>query len=157
MDTPVPPTSDAALYERDFHAWCMEQAARLRARARPGANDGLDYENLAEEIESLGRSDRRAIKSHLRVLIAHLLKWRVQAERRGPSWATTINNARTQIQDLLSDSPSLVAYSRDLIGEVYPSALRDAATETELPSSAFPPACPFTADDVFDPDYLPDR
>lgn len=154
MDTTTRAPADV-VYEDDFHAWCTQQAARLRGRARPGANDGLDYENLAEEIETLGRSDRRAIKSQLRLLLAHLLKWRYQPERRGASWEDTIFNARIAIADLLKESPSLGAFTREAIGETYPLSLRDAASETGLSKRALPDACPFTHDEVFDQDFLP--
>lgn len=155
MDTPAPISLAAQAYEQDFHAWCVEQAARLRGRAQEGADNGLDYDNLAEEIEGLARSDRRAIKSHIRVLLTHLLKWRFQPEHRSNSWEGSINRARTEIADLLSDSPSLASYASDVIAKAYPSAARAAETETGLPRATFPSACPFSEADVLDVDFLP--
>ena len=155
MDTATKPPPDDTLYEADFHAWCLQQAAYLRARARPGANDGLDYENLAEEIDSLGRSDRRELKSRLRVLLCHLLKWRHQRELRGRSWQVTISKQRDVIASLLEESPSLVALSREAVAEVYLKAARDAGQETLLGAGSFPAACPFTEAQVFDLDFLP--
>jgi Domain of unknown function DUF29 len=150
--TTVP--ADAA-YEGDFHAWCEQQAARLRARIRPGANDGIDYENIAEEIESLGRSDRREIRSRLRVLLCHLLKWRHQDGLRGPSWRITIRNQRESIASLLEESPSLVPFARAAVAGMYPRAIGDAGLETLLPANTFPTACPFSEDQVFDLAFLP--
>lgn len=154
MDTTTTAPDDI-VYEDDFHAWCTQQAARLRKRARPGANDRLDYENLAEEIETLGRSDRRAIKSQIRLLLAHLLKWHHQPERRGASWEDTIFNARIAIAELLKESPSLGAFAREAIGETYPLSVRDAVSETGLSKRTLPDACPFTHDEVFDQEFLP--
>ena len=155
VNAPTTTAPDDILYQRDFHAWCVQQAAALRARILPGANDGLDYDNLAEEIDCLGRSDRRSIKSHMRILLAHLLKWRHQPARRGDSWDDSIFNARSSIADLLRESPSLVKYSREVIGEAYPLAVRDAASETKMPRRDFATTCPFTDTQVFDPDFLP--
>ncbi len=155
MDTPVSTFADSDLYQRDFQAWCVDQAARLRELARRGGGAALDYENLAEEIESLGRSDRRGIKSHMRVLLARLLKWRHQPERRGASWQSSIANSRTAISDILADRPSLVAYANEIISEVYASTVSSAATETGLPHATFPANCPFSNADVLDLDFFP--
>lgn len=155
MTTGTKELPDIVSYERDFHAWCLEQVARLRERARPGDNDGLDYANLAEEIESMGRSDRRSIKSHMRVLLCHLLKWRHQRARRTRSWEDSIFNARTAIADLLKDSPSLQSYARDVIAEAYPLAVRDASSLTRKAKLAFPATCPFSEAEILDSDFLP--
>src|SRR5262245_42581512 len=94
-----------ALYDQDFYTWTQEQAALLRE----GAVQELDLMHLAEEIESLGKSDRRALGSHLRNLVLHLLKWQYQPRGRetGQSWRSSIRNARAEITTLLEDSPSL--------------------------------------------------
>jgi hypothetical protein len=155
MSTPTADKSAAALYERDFYAWCMNQAAALRGRHRPGENDELDYLNLAEEIESLARSDKRAIKSHLLILLVHLLKWRHQPELRGRGWRVTIRNAREAIDELLADSPSLTAFSRESIAGVYPKAVAKAAEETRLSELTFPAGCPFAEEQVFDSGFFP--
>ena len=89
------------LYETDFFLWTKEQAAALRA----GRLDALDRDNLAEEVESLGRKDRRELESRLTVLVMHLLKWRYQPAERGGSWDSTIRTERREIQKLLHDSP----------------------------------------------------
>jgi hypothetical protein len=143
---------NAALYDEDFYAWSMEQARRLRA----GEFSQLDIENIAEELESMGRSDKREIESRLIVLLAHLLKWQVQVGFRSRSWSATIREQRDRIDDLLSESPSL----RSSIGSVRPAlyarARRVAADETGLSESAFPADCPFTADRILAEDFLPE-
>src|SRR5215475_8808190 len=107
-----------ALYDQDFYTWTQEQAALLRE----GAVDALDLTNLAEEIESLGKSDRRALGSHLRNLVLHLLKWRYQPSGRqtGHSWQSSIRNARAEIDVLLEDSRSLQQEVVGLLARWYP-------------------------------------
>src|SRR5215831_11171986 len=99
-------SSHTTLYDQDFYAWTQEQAALLRE----GAVHELDLGNLAEEIESLGKSDRRALGSHLRNLVMHLHKWQYQPDGRftGHSWESSIINARDEIAMILEDSHSLV-------------------------------------------------
>jgi hypothetical protein len=87
-----PDTAASADYERDFFAWTQEQARILRARGTLG----LDWDNLAEEIDSMGRRDRRELESRLRRIIHHLLKWQVQPEGRGRSWRDTLTEQRRQ-------------------------------------------------------------
>lgn len=94
---------NVALYDADFHAWTIEQARLLRA----GEFSRLDIENIAGELESMGRRDRREIDSRLVVLLAHLLKWRVQVGFRSRSRSSTIREQRKRIEDLLAESPSL--------------------------------------------------
>ena len=92
-----------AAYERDFYSWLLEQAHHLRA----GRWNALDRDNLAEEIESLGREQFNKLESSLRVLLLHMLKWDYQPERRGRSWWATIGEQRLRLNDLLADNPGL--------------------------------------------------
>ncbi|WP_246191335.1 DUF29 domain-containing protein [Aureimonas leprariae] len=139
-------------YEEDFYAWTVDQAARLRARA----HNGIDWENAAEEIESLGKSDRRELHSRLRVLLHHLLKWKFQSIKRKSGWRRTIREQRRQVLLLLRDSPSLRSTLRSVTEEEYPHAVEEAVDETRIPTSAFPKACPFTVEDILDPDFYPE-
>ena len=141
-----------AAYDEDFALWSAEQAALLR----DGRLDGLDRENLAEEIESLGRSDRREIERRLKVLLVHLLKWRFQPERQKGGWKATIRGQCVEIAKIIRDSPSLRRYPADALDDEYRTARADAADETGLPEDAFPAACPFTIEQILDPDFLPD-
>jgi Domain of unknown function DUF29 len=144
---------NAELYDQDFYAWTQEQAALLRK----GIVDALDLAHLAEEIESLGKSDRRALGSHLRTLVMHLLKWQYQpgGHQTGHSWRSSIRNARAEIDVLLEDSPSLQQEVVGLLARWYPLARLDAADETRLPLTTFPTACPWTPFQVLDANFWP--
>lgn len=144
-------TADDGLYERDFHAWTQDRAARLRARA----DDALDWENLAEEIESLGRNSRNEIRNRLRTLIVHLLKWQHQPSLRSHSWQTTISEQRTHIEGLIEDSPSLAAAPAERYGWAWGAARREASRQTGLPIDTFPAAAEFAIKDVLDADFMP--
>jgi len=126
-----------AIHERDFYAWTQEQAALLRQ----GQLDRLDLEHLAEEIETLGRSERRELGNRLEILLRHLLEWRHQPERRGKNWSITIRNQRVDIDKLLRGNPSLRAQRNELFAEAYADACLKAETETGLERSLFPRSC----------------
>lgn len=136
-------------YDADFFLWTQQQAARLRQ----GRWSQIDAANLAEEIESMGKSDRRAIISHLAIIILHLLKWRYQPERRGTSWRLSIRNGRQEIDWIVNDSPSLRRQLSELIESVYPMARENAADETGLALDVFPEQCPFTVEQVIGDDW----
>ena len=140
-----------ATYETDFYLWTQQQAALLRQ----GALSALDIENLAEEVEDMGKSNRLALESYLSNVLMHLLKWQYQPERRGTSWKLSIRNGRYQIRRLLSESPSLKPQLPAIIAEEYSPARENAADETGLPLTTFPDVCPFTAEQITG-DYWPD-
>lgn len=144
--------SQSDLYERDFFEWTVTQAEELR-RARP---KGLDWENVAEEIESLGRSDQRSIESNLNVVLLHLLKWRQQPEKRKSGWKSSIAEHRVRIRKLIDESPSLRRFPGDVLADEYALARLRAADETGLPEAEFPESCPFTIEQVLDPNFWPD-
>jgi hypothetical protein len=139
-------------YDTDFYAWTQAQAAALRAKDLTA----LDLEHLAEEIESVGASDRRAIRSHLRVLLTHALKWAYQPDRRSESWRSSISMARIFIEETLHDSPSLRTFLPEAWAWAYPHARRLAALETGLPLATFPEACPWPIEQVLDEDFWPE-
>jgi Domain of unknown function DUF29 len=138
-------------YEDDLFAWTQEQAALLRAHAA----DAIDWENLAEEIESMGGRDRRKLESRLMVMLLHLLKWQAQPALRGASWRKTLRTQRREIRKLLKQSPSLRRDVPSLLPEAYADAIKDAIDETGLGAGAFPSVCPYAPDDVLDEDFLP--
>jgi len=140
------------LYDRDFYAWANEQAQLLRA----GRLSEADIENIAEEIETLGRSEKRELVSRLRVLLLHLLKWQFQPNRRGASWEGSIINTRDELDDHLHDNPSLRSKIPDAIKSAYRRAAVDAKSETGLPKSSFPETCPWAYDEIMDPDFWPE-
>jgi len=151
MSTKAATRIDAG-YETDFYAWTQDQAEKLRARR---ANE-IDWENAAEEIESLGRSDRRSIANNLNVVLVHLLKWIYQPDRRKGGWMASIIEHRDRLRRILGDSPSLRSYPADILAAEYASARRIAAAETELPLRAFPQTCPFSVEEALDPGFPAD-
>ena len=142
-----------SLYDRDFYAWANEQAALLRA----GRLAEADLENIAEEIESMGRSEKRELVSRLRVLLMHLLKWRHQPMLRSKSWSNTIAAQRDDIVDHLADNPSLKDKLPEVLTSAYRKAILDAAAETGIDSSTFPSTCPWTYDQIMDAAFWPEE
>ncbi|HTQ33152.1 MAG TPA: DUF29 domain-containing protein [Stellaceae bacterium] len=143
---------NAVAYDEDFFAWTQEQARLLRE----GEVAEIDLENLAEEIESVGRSDRREIRNRLIVLLAHLLKWQFQPKRRGNSWSVTLLEQRLQINSIIEDSPSLRPFFAEALAGAYKSARDVAARETRLKLGVFPPECPYTPEQILSEDFLPE-
>lgn len=141
-----------AAHDEDFALWSAEQGALLRA----GRLDRLDRENLAEEIESLGRSEESEIESRLNVLLVHLLKWRFQPSRHSNSWRATLLEQRRRIARRIKQSPSLRDHPALVLADEYEVARLAAAGETGLALEAFPEACPFTIEQVLDAAWLPD-
>lgn len=135
---------NAITCDQDFFAWTQEQARLLRA----GELGGIDALNLAEEIESVGRRDRREIRSRLIVLLTHLLKWRFQPDVRSSGWPGSIREQRDQIELILEDSPSLRPVIAESLNRAYARARREASDETGLPEAAFPAECPFTPEQI---------
>ena len=142
----------AGLYERDFSLWLERQAQLLRERRL----DELDVPNLLEEIEDMGRSEKRAIESDLIVLLTHLLKYRFQPEQRSSSWRGSIVEHRRRLRKLIRESPSLHPYAREVYAESYADGREQAAAETGLPLATFPADPPFTLEQALDPQFLPD-
>lgn len=138
-------------YDRDFYAWANEQAALLRA----GKLAEADIAHIAEEIESMGRSEKRELINRLSVLLRHLLKWQYQPALRGASWEATIKVQRNMLSDHLEDNPSLKAMLSQAIARAYENAVIEAAGETKLASSVFPGTCPWTFAQIMDPDFWP--
>ncbi len=148
---PKPPANPAADYEQDFYLWSCEQAELLRQ----GRFAEIDLANIVEEIESLGRSDRRALISAYRVLIQHLLKWQFQPQKRSKSWENTIAEQRDRIELLERESPSLAAKAQQIVAEAYGRARTHAARETGLSVTALPVLCAYRVEQLRDEDWLP--
>lgn len=139
-------------YSRDFYAWSVQQAALLRA----GRLAEADIGNIAEEIESMGRSEKRELVNRLTVLLVHLLKWQAQPALRGNSWRLTILEQRGQLVEHLKDNPSLKSLLADAFTTAYRFALLGAQRETGLPEVAFPGRCPWTGEQVMAEGFLPE-
>lgn len=139
-------------YEADYGQWSAEQGALLRE----GRLSDLDRQNLAEEIESLVRSDRREIENRLTRLLAHLLKYRNQPEQRSNNWRATIRVQRGEIGRLVEESPSLASHPLSVLSRAYELARWEAIGETGMPEATFPESCPFTIEQILGPSYLPE-
>ncbi len=143
--------SEASKYDRDFYAWATEQAGLLRA----GRLSEADVEHIAEEIETLGRGEKRELVNRLAVLLLHLLKWAYQPERRGKSWRLTIEEQRRQLARHLRDNPSLRAFQDEAIADAYGDAVLRAERETDLPRDLFSWSCPHGFEQVMDDGFWP--
>ncbi len=136
-----------SLYDQDFAVWTTETARLLREKRF----DEIDVEHVAAEIEDMGKRDKREMYSRLTVLIAHLLKWKWQPEKRSQSWQATILTQRTELDLLLADSPSLLRAMPSAANDVYRRAVENAVLETGLPRE-----CPFSRDQILDRLFLPE-
>ncbi len=143
--------SGESLYEQDFYAWANEQSKLLKS----GQLAEADVAHIAEELDSMGRSEKRALIRRLGLLLAHLLKWQHQPAFRANSWRLTIQEQRRKLARHLEDNPSLGAVLAAAIADAYGDAVLQAQRETGLAEGAFPPVCPFSAADIFSPDFLP--
>lgn len=148
----------SALYETDFYRWTQEQARHLRRAAdlRVNAAPEIDWLELAEEVEDLGRSLERELYSRLSVLLAHLLKWQLQPSPCGNSWALTIAHQRLELARLLRKNPGLKAKVGGEFDDAYRAARLLAARETGFDMSVVPEHCPFTRSQALDESYLPE-
>lgn len=138
-------------YETDFYAWTQEQAKLLR----DGRFSDVDIENIAEELESLGRRDKQKIASRLAILLIHLLKWQMQPDQRSNSWKATLLEQRRRIGDILRESPSLRRWPGTQLTAEYEIARLKASGETGLSLDVFSESCPYTIAQVLDPNFLP--
>jgi hypothetical protein len=139
-------------YEKDVVAWAMEQAALLRA----GNLSALDIEHIAEEIEDVGKSEKRELASRMAVLLSHLLKWQHQPGRRGSSWTRTLKEQRKAIAAAIRQTPSLKASlsDADWLAGVWADAVTKAVDETGLDS--FPEDCPWSMVQVLSAEFFPE-
>lgn len=145
-------TPDDTLYQRDFYSWALRQADLVRAR-RLGE---LDLENVAEELESLGREQAHKLESAYRVLLLHLLRWAYQPGHRSRSWRGTIVHERTNVERLMEDNPGLASHRARHFATAYRGARNEAAAETSLALATFPEASPFTLAEVSDEAFWPE-
>ena len=139
-------------YATDFNLWAQQTAKLLRERRW----QDIDLQNLLEEIEDLGKSERRGITSQLTRLLLHLLKWQYQSQRRSDSWLDSITDSRLQIELALKDSPSLKFYPSEQLNKSYQRACRSASKQTGLPLATFPEECPYLLESILNEDWLPD-
>ncbi|MDD5277747.1 MAG: DUF29 domain-containing protein [Methylovulum sp.] len=142
-----------ATYEKDFYTWTQQQAAFLKS----GQFSEIDLENLIEEIESMGRSEKRELESRLTILLMHLLKWQYQPAYRGRSWELTIDEQRLQFLKVLKDNPGLKNQLSEMLKDAYEIAVIKAAKETKLDKKTFPQNCPWELDKITKNDFYPEN
>ncbi len=144
-----------SLYEADYYAWVSEQVHALRA----GRIADLDGENVAEELEDLGKTIRRELQSRLELVLSHLLKWTYQAERRGPSWENTLVEQRERVADLLLRNPSLKSVLDEVAADAYRYARGAAGSDMNLTPREwrrlFPLKCPWSMSEILNISFLP--
>lgn len=139
------------LYETDYLKWIETTVKKLQVQDY----SNIDWKNLIEEIEDMGRSERQSLKSNLIVVLTHLLKWQYQPNFRSGSWSSIVEHRR-RIREALKDSPSLKPYFEEVFAECYSDVVEQASAETGLSVEIFPQLCPYTSAKVLDPNFLPD-
>ena len=143
----------AYTYEQDFVGWLNTQAELLNT----GKVNELDIKNLVEEIEAMGRSEKRELESRMIILVMHLLKWTFQPNYQSRSWANTINEQRRRIGRVIKDSPSLKNSLNDTewFNDIWQSALYQAVSETGLDIKIFPEQPIWTTQQILVDDFFP--
>ena len=143
-------TKPNTLYEQDFYLWIQTTVQQLKENKL----NEIDIPNLIEEIESMGRSEKRELKSRLIVLLMHLLKWHYQPEKRSESWRSTITEQRICIEGLLEDSPSLKPLLSEVFEDCYQKARLKASDETGIKLNFFPKESPFSLEETLESSYV---
>lgn len=151
-----PQTTDTAdqlarLYAQDYALWLDATCRLLKA----GQLSDLDLSNLLEELEDMGRSEKRPLVSNGIVVLMHLLKYTYQPQLRSNSWRFTLKEHRRRMQAALQTSPSLKPYLEQVFAECYCEARDLAATETGLSLETFPAVSPFSLEQTLDREFLP--
>ncbi|GAP98372.1 DUF29 domain-containing protein [Leptolyngbya sp. NIES-2104] len=140
--------SQSNLYQTDYQLWIQDTVEKLKHQDY----SQVDWENLLDEIEDMGKSERRSLASNLTIVLLHLLKWQYQCDRRSESWRLSIVEHQIRIEEALEDSPSLKRYLEEILEKQYRKAIRLASAETGLPSETFPSKCPYVIDKVLKAD-----
>lgn len=154
METAMSPlkTDFQTLYEIDYLQWIETTLAKLRCQDY----SSVDWGNLIEEIEDMGRGEKRSLESNLIVVLLHLLQWQFQTEQRSGSWEGSIVEHRRRIKKALKESPSLKPYLESIFLETYTEAVKQAKAETGLLLEIFPIECPYSLINVIDDEFLPE-
>ncbi|MBW4554846.1 MAG: DUF29 domain-containing protein [Trichormus sp. ATA11-4-KO1] len=146
--------TNKALYEQDFYLWIQTTVKLLKERNL----EQLDIDNLLEEIDSMGRSEKKELKNRLIVLIEHLLKlqfWIVEKDDNARGWRKTVVEQRRQILYILADSPSLKSILNNIFIDCYTDARKDTIRKYQLSSELFPQQPPFSLEQVLNEDFIP--
>ncbi|TYQ25765.1 DUF29 domain-containing protein [Pseudanabaena sp. UWO310] len=144
--------NEISLYQQDFYGWTQWQ---VQALAQHQLSE-LDWQNLQEEIQALGRQEYRELVSCLTVLLGHLLKWLYQPERRSRSWFLTIREQRRAINRHLLRNPSLKARIVEAVEDGFEAGVDLALRETDLPLRTFPENCPYEFEELIADSFVCD-
>jgi hypothetical protein len=139
------------LYDQDYYLWIMRTIELLNQKKF----SELDLTNLVEEIEDMGKSEKKSITSNLRILLMHLLKYKYQSDKQTNSWLFTIVEHRKRLQEAFKVSPSLKRYYEEVFLDCYQDARELASAETGLSVQIFSEVCPFTPEEALNSNYLP--
>jgi len=139
-------------YDKDFYSWTQEQAELLKH----GRFSELDIDNLIEEVETMGRTEKRELESRLTVLLLHLLKWKYQDVRQCRSWELSIIEQRLKFEETLKENPGLKSKLNDMLKKAYRYAVIEASKETKISIKIFPELCPWELDKITDSEFYPD-
>lgn len=139
-------------YEKDFYGWAMENASLLKQ----GRFNEVDVENIVEEMESMGRSEKSQLTNRLAILIAHLLKWQFQPDFRGRSWHGTIKEQRKRAKILLKENPSLKNKLAEVFLDAYELSVDIVEKETSIDLKLLPSECPYSFEDCLDDNFFPE-
>ncbi len=139
-------------YDKDFYSWTQEQAELLKH----GRFSELDIDNLIEEVETMGRTEKRELESRLTVLLFHLLKWKYQDVRQCRSWELSIIEQRLKFEETLKENPGLKSKLNDMLKKAYRYAVIEASKETKISIKIFPELCPWELDKITDSEFYPD-
>lgn len=139
-------------HDEDVYGWAIHTAQLLRDKKM----DELDFDNIIEEIEALGRSEKHELLNRFSLIMSHLLKWQYQPTMRGHSWVYSIKEQRKQSKIHLKDNPSLKSKLDEVLGDAYDLAISKAAKETALEETAFPQKCPYTFDEIMNDEFYPE-
>jgi len=139
-------------YDKDFYSWTQEQAELLKH----GRFSELDIDNLIEEVETMGRTEKRELESRLTVLLLHLLKWKYQDVRQCRSWELSIIEQRLKFEETLKENPGLKSKLDDMLKKAYRYAVIEASKETKISIKIFPELCPWELDKITDSEFYPD-
>lgn len=139
-------------YDADFYSWAVDQADALKRRS----TNELDWDNLAEELEGLSRSEARELRSRYIVLLVHLMKWIVQPERRSKSWQASIVEQRRRLALHLRENPGLSSREPEIFDEAFSVAMPQVARQTKLDLDSLPTLPPFTLEQAKNEQWLPE-
>ncbi len=138
------------LYEQDYYLWVKDILKKTQEKRW----DDMDWDNLWEEIDDMGKSQKQRLTSNLRILLMHLLKWEFQLEKRTNSWKYKIIEHRRRILEQLEDSPSLKNYLNLKFEATYQKARKDASLETNLSWKIFPEKSSYKIKQILDEDWF---